>query len=60
MKDQKIKCYCGCGRTLYIVDFEDNQICIGSELNARKSFKHFKGVVINKSELFEVLNEDKE
>ena len=55
MKDQKIKCECGCGYTLYITELEKGLLCIGSEPNSKKGFKHFKGVVINKKKLLDGL-----
>lgn len=55
MKDQKIKCQCGCSTTLYITELEKGVLCIGSEPNAKKGFKHFKGVVIDRKKLLNVI-----
>lgn len=60
LKEQKIKCECGCGNTLYMGHLEDGLVTIGSEPNARRSFQHYQGVVIDRAKLFEMLNtEDK-
>jgi hypothetical protein len=56
LKDQKIKCECGCPMTLYVTDFEHGDITIATEPNARKGFKYTQGVVINRSKMFDVLN----
>ena len=54
MENTKLYCNCGCGKVLYITDFGDEQIVIGVEDNARKSFKSFNGVLINKRNLLNV------
>lgn len=53
----KIKCKCECGRTLYVSNFGYGEAMIGSEKNARKSMKNFKGVVVNTKELISFLRE---
>jgi hypothetical protein len=56
LKDQKITCECGCGNTLYMGNLEGELITIGSEPNARRSFQHYQGVVIDRGKLFKMLN----
>ena len=61
MKDLKKKCWCGCGRTLYMGLFYDDKtnkekiLVFGSEENARKSSKHFNGVLIDREDLLKWL-----
>lgn len=63
MTETKIKCQCGCGKTLYITPFSDriedsaDLIFIGSELNGRKSFRNFNGVMIDKKVLIKLLKD---
>ena len=57
MKDTKIRCDCGCNNTLYVTDWE-SEVMIGSEENARKSFKHFKGVVVDRKKLINLLKDN--
>ena len=42
---------------LYVTEWENNCLMIGSELNTRKSFRHFQGVVVNKSQLIDLLKD---
>lgn len=60
LKDQKIKCDCGCKNTLYISHLDNDLIVIGSEPNARKTYLHFQGVVISRTKMFELLNTEKD
>ena len=55
MKDTKIKCMCGCGKTLYVCDNKDGEVVVGSEDSAKKGFRIFKGVIVNKKDLIKLL-----
>lgn len=61
MKDfnKKIRCECGCPTWLYISlddkGTKNETLFIGSELLAIKSFKNFKGVLINRKKLLNLL-----
>lgn len=62
-EDRKVKCECGCNNTLYLSNLDSppdgpDLITIGSEENARKGFANFKGVVIERKRLLQLL-EDK-
>ena len=62
MKDTKIQCRCGCRRTFYIASFDDDNalVAMGVEENARYSFKHFNGVIIDKKELLKHRDTEKD
>ena len=58
MKDTKIKCSCGCGQTLYLADFGDGELAVEVEKNAKKGFKTFRGVIVDKQRLLKLLGKD--
>lgn len=55
--ETKVKCSCGCPTTLYVTSWDKDSICIGSEKDGRKSFKKFKGIVIDKKELIKLIKQ---
>lgn len=57
--NRKLRCECGCHNWLYISlddkGTKDETLFIGSELSAIKSFKDFRGVLINRNKLLKLL-----
>lgn len=57
--NKTIKCMCGCGYTLYVCLDDKGKtsetLFIGVEKNAKKGFKNFQGLQVNRKELIKLL-----